>query len=69
MTPIAERKVGSKPMPDNITSLSNPHLPENLYERDYYTWAFEQARALEERRAMRLTGRIWRTSYGIWQAA
>ena len=51
MTPIAERKVGSKPMPDNITSLSNSHLPENLYERDYYTWAFGQARALEERRA------------------
>jgi len=37
-------------MAHDITSASNSHLGENLYERDYYTWALEQARALLEQR-------------------
>ena len=32
-------------------SASEVQGPKDLYERDYYTWALEQARALRERRA------------------
>jgi hypothetical protein len=39
-----------KAMADNVTGVSNVHPRENLYERDYYTWALEQARALREKR-------------------
>src|SRR5215471_12924999 len=46
---------------ERIKSMSNsesrnfkPSSHGNLYERDYYTWALEQARALQERRAERL---------------
>jgi hypothetical protein len=38
-----------KAMADNVTGVSNVHPRENLYERDYYTWALGQARALREK--------------------
>jgi hypothetical protein len=37
-------------MAHELMSASNTHLGENPYGRDYYTWALEQARALQERR-------------------
>jgi hypothetical protein len=37
-------------MPDSVTRVSNSHVRDNLYERDYYTWSIDQARALQERR-------------------
>jgi Domain of unknown function DUF29 len=32
------------------TSMELPNDKQNLYERDYYTWALQQARALKEHR-------------------
>jgi uncharacterized protein DUF29 len=41
-------------MSKNLMPASKSRLREGLYERDYYTWALEQARALQERRIAEL---------------
>jgi hypothetical protein len=37
-------------MPNDLTPNGRTTDPRSLYERDYYTWALEQARALKEHR-------------------
>jgi Domain of unknown function DUF29 len=37
-------------MPDNLISTESTDDKRSLYERDYYTWALQQARALKEHR-------------------
>ena len=44
---IQEKRI--RPMANSRSSVSNSD-PLSLYERDYYTWALDQARALQERR-------------------
>ena len=36
-------------MANDLTSMEPPNDKQSLYERDYYTWALQQARALKER--------------------
>jgi Domain of unknown function DUF29 len=37
-------------MPNDLTSTESTDDKRSLYERDYYTWALQQARALKEHR-------------------
>ena len=37
-------------MPNNLISTESTDVKRSLYERDYYTWALQQARALKEHR-------------------
>ncbi len=40
-----------RPMAHKVVAAPASETREDLYERDYYTWTLEQARALRERRA------------------
>jgi hypothetical protein len=50
ITSALELKKRTTPMLKEMAPVSNSDPRANPYERDYYTWALEQGRALLERR-------------------